>query len=445
MEDMGEEELQYVSGEKLTDYGSCVLSLEDGIPTSECQDVLGKEGFEKERERGHLSVSDGEIYLEDPNFFDYLEEVEEAETYSSLVKEFGDKLGCSKKTKEKAIDLVSQKSKAYVKKPEAVVSGAVYVASQRTDRLQTQKDIAEVASVSQETVSKRSAELCRELDIDIGGRDRFKSNFEEVLEKKGIKGTEELEELSKREKYKTTYKIAMELHERGYGSDLISTELQMPPGTISHWLYEGAEPRPSKEEVLSDLGLEEEEIEGMDRKEKHERAKKYHEEKGYGSRRLAQALNLPESTVTGWLYEGREAGNEGIGFIPGEEVLSNLGLEKEEELTRAEKYLIAMEAHEEKELGSLLLSRALGEPKGTIRNWLYRGNECLEYSKLKEKIFEELPASFGDEDVFDKAMEKAQEKDYMEGLLGSEEVLEMVEEWEERRKIKKRGLNFIKV
>lgn len=94
----------------------------------------------------------------------------EGEVYFSLVEEFGDELDYSEETKEKATELIGKVKGelSRVGKSESIAGGTLYLAQYLAEdpQVKSQKDIAEVAGLSQTILSYWCNKLSKEYDIN---------------------------------------------------------------------------------------------------------------------------------------------------------------------------------------------------------------------------------------------------------------------------------------
>jgi transcription initiation factor TFIIB len=86
------------------------------------------------------------------------------------VPRFGSELGLSGEVQSKAIELLKEASKKGLtsgRGPTGVAAAAIYIASVLCGERRTQRDVAEVARVTEVTVRNRYKELCEKLNLDV--------------------------------------------------------------------------------------------------------------------------------------------------------------------------------------------------------------------------------------------------------------------------------------
>ncbi|MEM2908257.1 MAG: transcription initiation factor IIB [Candidatus Hadarchaeales archaeon] len=86
------------------------------------------------------------------------------------VPRFGSELGLSGEVQSKAIELLKEASKKGLtsgRGPTGVAAAAIYIASVLCGERRTQRDVAEVARVTEVTVRNRYKELCEKLGLDV--------------------------------------------------------------------------------------------------------------------------------------------------------------------------------------------------------------------------------------------------------------------------------------
>jgi transcription initiation factor TFIIB len=86
------------------------------------------------------------------------------------VSRFGSELGLSGEAQSKAIDLLKKASKEGLtsgRGPTGVAAAAIYIASVMSGERRTQRDVADVARVTEVTVRNRYKELCEKLGLDV--------------------------------------------------------------------------------------------------------------------------------------------------------------------------------------------------------------------------------------------------------------------------------------
>ncbi len=86
------------------------------------------------------------------------------------VSRFGSELGLSGETQSKAIELLKEAGKKGLtsgRGPTGVAAAAIYIASVLQGERRTQRDVADVARVTEVTVRNRYKELCEKLGLDV--------------------------------------------------------------------------------------------------------------------------------------------------------------------------------------------------------------------------------------------------------------------------------------
>lgn len=86
------------------------------------------------------------------------------------ISRFGSELDLSGEAQSKAIELLNKASKVGLtsgRGPTGVAAAAIYIASVLTGERRTQRDVADVARVTEVTVRNRYKELCEKLGIDV--------------------------------------------------------------------------------------------------------------------------------------------------------------------------------------------------------------------------------------------------------------------------------------
>lgn len=89
---------------------------------------------------------------------------------SSFVYRFCNELGVSDDTEEEALHMLSEITKKCISiggKPQGKAAGAIYLACKLNSENKTQKEIAAIAKVSDNTVRNRYRDIARELDITL--------------------------------------------------------------------------------------------------------------------------------------------------------------------------------------------------------------------------------------------------------------------------------------
>lgn len=87
-----------------------------------------------------------------------------------FVARFGSELGISGEVRARAIEIIREAQEKKItsgKSPKGTAAAAIYLASLSCDERRSQKDVAEVADVTEVTIRNRYKEITDELDIDV--------------------------------------------------------------------------------------------------------------------------------------------------------------------------------------------------------------------------------------------------------------------------------------